>query len=145
MPYKSRKQQAYFNIHRKELEGQGVDVDEWNASTKGKDLPEKAPMKKSAALLLAAVLVKNLEKRAALQQPFQPPVPLNAQAGAQMASNVSLNPTPTNPASAPNTPATPAAETGKVPPSKPMNAPTGNADGAPITDDETGSVLMPPQ
>jgi hypothetical protein len=42
MPYKSKAQAAYFNIHRKELESQGVDVDEWNESSKGKKLPKKA-------------------------------------------------------------------------------------------------------
>jgi len=38
MPYKSKKQAAYFNIHKKELERQGVNVDEWNKSSKGKKL-----------------------------------------------------------------------------------------------------------
>jgi hypothetical protein len=40
MPYVSKAQAAYFNIHKKELEHQGVDVNEWNASSKGKKLPE---------------------------------------------------------------------------------------------------------
>ena len=45
MPYKSKAQAAYFNIHRKELEKQGVDVDEWNRSSKGKKIPKrKKPM-----------------------------------------------------------------------------------------------------
>lgn len=43
MPYKSKKQAAYFNIHKKELEKQGVNVDEWNESSKGLKLPEKSP------------------------------------------------------------------------------------------------------
>jgi hypothetical protein len=46
MPYKSKAQAAYFNIHRDELEKQGVDVGEWNSASKGKKLPEhsrKAP------------------------------------------------------------------------------------------------------
>ena len=42
MPYKSKAQAAYFNIHRKELERKGVDVDEWNDSSRGKKLPKKA-------------------------------------------------------------------------------------------------------
>ena len=42
MPYKSRAQAAYFNIHKKELEKQGVDVDEWNSASKGKSLPKRA-------------------------------------------------------------------------------------------------------
>jgi hypothetical protein len=91
MPYVSDKQRRFFNANRKKLESQGVDVGEWNASTKGKDLPEKAPMNKSAAAVLAMVLIKNLEKRAALQS-FQPPVPLTENAGAQMASNVVKTP-----------------------------------------------------
>lgn len=45
MPYKSLAQAAYFNIHKKELEKQGVDVNEWNAASKGKDLPEHAKKK----------------------------------------------------------------------------------------------------
>lgn len=40
MPYRSKAQDAYFNIHKKELEKQGVDVDEWNSASKGKKLPE---------------------------------------------------------------------------------------------------------
>jgi hypothetical protein len=40
MPYKSRAQAAFFNIHKKELEAQGVDVNEWNAASKGKKLPK---------------------------------------------------------------------------------------------------------
>jgi len=46
MPYKSKAQAAYFNIHRKELERQGVNVGEWNSSSKGKKLPKKAKKKK---------------------------------------------------------------------------------------------------
>jgi hypothetical protein len=41
MPYKSQAQEAYFNIHRKELEKQGVNVEEWNKASKGKKLPKK--------------------------------------------------------------------------------------------------------
>lgn len=41
MPYKSKAQAAYFNIHKKELEKQGVSVDEWNKASKGKKLPKK--------------------------------------------------------------------------------------------------------
>lgn len=41
MPYKSQDQAAYFNIHKKELEKKGVDVAEWNAASKGMDLPKK--------------------------------------------------------------------------------------------------------
>jgi hypothetical protein len=41
MPYKSKAQEAYFNIHKAELEKQGVDVNEWNKSSKGMKLPKK--------------------------------------------------------------------------------------------------------
>ena len=41
MPYKSQAQAAYFHHHKKELEAQGVDVKEWDESTKGKKLPRK--------------------------------------------------------------------------------------------------------
>jgi len=45
MPYKSVKQERYFNANRKSLERQGVDVDEWNASSKGMKLPTVAKSK----------------------------------------------------------------------------------------------------
>jgi hypothetical protein len=41
MPYKSQAQAAYFNIHKKELEKEGVNVNEWNEASKGKKLPKK--------------------------------------------------------------------------------------------------------
>ncbi len=41
MPYKSRKQEIYFNANKKRLEAQGVDVDHWNRASKGKKLPIK--------------------------------------------------------------------------------------------------------
>jgi len=46
MPYASDAQRRFFNANRSELESQGVDVDEWNESSKGKDLPERAGKKK---------------------------------------------------------------------------------------------------
>lgn len=45
MPYKSEAQRKYFNANREKLEAEGVDVDEWNESSKGKKLPEKAEKK----------------------------------------------------------------------------------------------------
>ena len=39
--YKSQAQEAYFNIHKAELERQGVNVEEWNKASKGKKLPQK--------------------------------------------------------------------------------------------------------
>lgn len=46
MPYKSKKQMQYFNVHKKELEAKGVNVDEWNRKSKGKKLPKKVKSKK---------------------------------------------------------------------------------------------------
>ncbi len=45
MPFKSEAQRKYFNANREKLEAEGVDVDEWNESSKGKKLPEKAEKK----------------------------------------------------------------------------------------------------
>jgi hypothetical protein len=41
MPYSSDAQRKFFNANRDKLEKQGVDVDEWNESSKGKKLPER--------------------------------------------------------------------------------------------------------
>jgi hypothetical protein len=41
MPYKSRAQAAYFNANKAKMEAQGVDVDEWNAASKGMKLPKR--------------------------------------------------------------------------------------------------------
>ena len=43
MSYDSQAQAAWFNLHRKKLAAQGVDVDEWNQASKGKKLPPRAP------------------------------------------------------------------------------------------------------
>jgi hypothetical protein len=52
MPYKSRAQAAYFHIHKRELEKEGVDVGEWDRATKGKKLPlHKKKTKKLSAWL----------------------------------------------------------------------------------------------
>ena len=48
MPYQSKAQAAYFNILKKQLEKQGVNVDEWNAASKGKKLPEHKRVKAAA-------------------------------------------------------------------------------------------------
>jgi hypothetical protein len=42
MPFKSEAQRAYFNANRAKMERQGVDVDEWNAASKGMKLPKRA-------------------------------------------------------------------------------------------------------
>jgi hypothetical protein len=41
MPYKSKAQAAFFNVNKKKLEKKGVDVNEWNAASKGKKWPKK--------------------------------------------------------------------------------------------------------
>lgn len=41
MPYVSQAQAGYFHTHKAELEKQGVNVDEWDAATKGKHLPKR--------------------------------------------------------------------------------------------------------
>jgi hypothetical protein len=46
VPFKSKAQAAYFNIHKKELQKQGVDVNEWNSASKGKKLPARIKRKK---------------------------------------------------------------------------------------------------
>lgn len=51
MPYKSEAQRKYFNVNRKKLEAQGVDVDEWNEASKGKKMPDR--VKESAIAQLA--------------------------------------------------------------------------------------------
>ena len=45
-PYESQAQAAYFNIHKKQLEKQGVNVDEWNKASKGMKLPKHVHNKK---------------------------------------------------------------------------------------------------
>lgn len=42
MPYLSEAQEAFFNAHKKKLEREGVDVDEWNRASEGLKLPEHA-------------------------------------------------------------------------------------------------------
>lgn len=46
MPYVSQAQAGYFHTHKAQLEKQGVDVGEWDAATKGKHLPKRAPAHK---------------------------------------------------------------------------------------------------
>ena len=46
MPYRSQKQEAFFNANRKKLEKQGINVSEWNSASKGLKLQKKSPKKK---------------------------------------------------------------------------------------------------
>lgn len=62
MPFKSKAQAAYFNIHKKELESKGVNVDEWNAASKGKKLPKRAPKIKKKVKGYATGGVTDLSK-----------------------------------------------------------------------------------
>jgi hypothetical protein len=60
MPYKSKAQEAYFNVHRKELEKQGVNVDEWNQSSQcPKNLPEHVAPKPKAKRVKSKVVKKD--------------------------------------------------------------------------------------
>jgi len=45
MPYASDAQRKFFHANRQRLESQGVDVDEWDRASKGKNLPERAKKK----------------------------------------------------------------------------------------------------
>ena len=45
MPYKSKAQAGYFHTHKAELARQGVNVDEWDAASRGKSLPKQAKPK----------------------------------------------------------------------------------------------------
>jgi hypothetical protein len=47
MPFKSEAQRRYFEANKTKLEKQGVDVKEWEESSKGLKLPERAPKSKS--------------------------------------------------------------------------------------------------
>ena len=42
MPFKSLRQERYFNANRDKLEKQGVNVEEWNKASAGIPLGEKA-------------------------------------------------------------------------------------------------------
>jgi hypothetical protein len=45
MPFKSEAQRRYFEANKSKLEKQGVDVEEWEQSSKDMKLPERAPKK----------------------------------------------------------------------------------------------------
>jgi len=45
MPYRSLRQERFFNVNRGKLEQQGVNVDEWNQASKGLNLPRRAAVK----------------------------------------------------------------------------------------------------
>lgn len=45
MPYKSDAQRKYFNANKAALMKQGVNVSEWNESSRGMKLPERVKQK----------------------------------------------------------------------------------------------------
>jgi hypothetical protein len=47
MPFKSEAQRRYFEANKTKLQKQGVDVKEWEQSSKGMKLPERASKTKS--------------------------------------------------------------------------------------------------
>jgi hypothetical protein len=47
MPFKSEAQRRYFEANKTKLEKQGVDVKEWEESSRGLKLPKRAPKSKS--------------------------------------------------------------------------------------------------
>jgi len=70
MPYASKAQAGFFHANKKKLEAQGVDVAEWDKSSKGKKLPDK--VKKEAAAMLKEILARNT-KTAELDTPDKKP------------------------------------------------------------------------
>jgi hypothetical protein len=100
-------------------------------------------MLKNAAAVLLTVLQLNQLKHAQQDMGLKPPSPPPKTKPKQLRPYAPLNPVPTKAPSAPAAPKTPAAETGKVEAAKSPNDPTGNAVGSPVTDEQTGSVLMP--
>lgn len=60
MPYSSDAQRRFFNANRAKLESQGVDVDEWNESSRGKKLPERKATREKEAALAALSRVASL-------------------------------------------------------------------------------------
>ena len=47
MPFKSEAQRRYFEANKAKLTKQGVNVKEWEESSKGLKLPERAPKTKN--------------------------------------------------------------------------------------------------
>lgn len=47
MPFKSEAQRRYFEANKTKLEKQGLDVKEWEQSSKGLKLPERVPKPKT--------------------------------------------------------------------------------------------------
>lgn len=45
MPYKSLSQERFFHANKAAMMKKGVDISEWDADSKGKQLPEKVKQK----------------------------------------------------------------------------------------------------
>lgn len=45
MPYKSRAQAGYFHTHKRQLEKQGININEWDEASKGLRLPKRKKKK----------------------------------------------------------------------------------------------------
>lgn len=84
MPYKSDAQRRYFNANRRELESQGVDVDEWNQTSKGKRLPER--VKKEEAVMDKQSQQAAIKKMAAYVRYLADKIPVGTKA-AEVSSN----------------------------------------------------------
>jgi len=48
MPFKSEAQRRYFEANKAKFQKQGVDVKEWEESSRGLKLPERVPRRKSS-------------------------------------------------------------------------------------------------
>jgi hypothetical protein len=51
MPFKSEAQRRYFEANQAKLEKQGVDVKEWEESSRGLKLPERVPRRPTTSAL----------------------------------------------------------------------------------------------
>ncbi len=56
MPFKSLAQERYFNANRGKLAAQGVNVNEWNAASKGLRLPKRAKAPKATPMRVGGLL-----------------------------------------------------------------------------------------
>lgn len=89
MPYKSRAQAAYFNIHRKEMEAQGVNVDEWNSASKGMKLPKHK--KAGGAIASALATARKYAKGGISTLPKTPPkMPKAPKPGGEAIENLAM-------------------------------------------------------
>ena len=62
MPYSSERQRKFFNVNRKKLEKQGVNVSHWNEVSKGLKLPEHVSSKSNIHQKKKKILKKALSK-----------------------------------------------------------------------------------